>query len=229
MWAHFFGVGIVDPVDDLDESNPPSHPALLEILGERFAAHGFRLEYLIRAITSSRAYQLSSSVSDDSQQTARSFAVMPVRGLSPDQLFDSLAVAVGYRDPNVANGQDAFINGSPRSTFLEMFANQRDKPIDYDTSILQAMAIMNGQFVADATSIKTGALLLGAIAQFPEFDTRQRIETMYLATVQRQPTDEEVQRLEKYLADGGPRHNAEHAMGDVFWALLNSSEFVFNH
>lgn len=228
LWAHFFGVGIVDPLDDLDEANPPSHPALLEILGERFASNGFRLGYLIRAITTSRAYQLSSSVSDESQRTPHAFAVMPVRGLSPDQLFDSLATAVGYRDQNLANGQEAFVNGTPRSTFLELFANQRDKPIDYDTSIIQAMAIMNGQFVANATSGRNGAML-GAIAQFPGFDTRQRIETMYLATVQRTPTDEELKRLEKYLAERALSLNPERAMGDIFWALLNSSEFVFNH
>jgi hypothetical protein len=228
MWAHFFGIGIVDPVDDLDESNPASHPALLEILGERFASHGFRIEYLIRAITSSRAYQLSSSVSEESQRDPRRFAVMPVRGLSPDQLFDSLAVAVGYRDQNLANGQEAFANGTPRSTFLEMFANQRDRTIEYDTSIIQAMAIMNGQFVADATSVKRSAML-GAISQFPAFDIPQRLETMYLATVQRPPTTEELARLEKYLADGGARKNADEALGDIFWALLNSSEFLFNH
>ena len=154
LWGQFFGIGIVDPVDDLDENNPPSHPALLEILGERFASHGFRLEYLICAVTASRAYQLSSTVSDASQSDPRRFAVMPVRGLSADQLFDSLAVAVGYRDPNLSNGQESFANGSPRSTFIELFANQRDKPIEYDTSIIQAMAVMNGQFVANATSVK---------------------------------------------------------------------------
>ncbi len=228
LWAHFFGIGIVDPVDDLDENNPPSHPALLEILGERFASHGFRLEYLIRAVTASRAYQLSSTVSDASQSDPRRFAVMPVRGLSADQLFDSLAVAVGYRDPNLSNGQESFANGSPRSTFIELFANQRDKPIEYDTSIIQAMAVMNGQFVANATSVKRSAML-GAISQFPGFDAQQRIETMYLATVQRSPTTKELARLEKYLADGGVRHDADQALGDIFWALLNSSEFLFNH
>ncbi len=153
---------------------------------------------------------------------------MPVRGLSPDQLFDSLAVAVGYRDPNLSNGQESFANGSPRSTFIELFANQRDKPIEYDTSIIQAMAVMNGQFVADATSVKRSAML-GAISQFPGFDAQQRLETMYLATVQRSPTTEELASLEKYLADGGVRQDADQALGDVFWALLNSSEFLFNH
>jgi Protein of unknown function (DUF1549)/Protein of unknown function (DUF1553) len=228
MWAHFFGMGLVDPVDDLDENNPPSHPALLDVLAERFASHGFRIEYLIRAITLSRAYQFSSSVSDDSQRDPRRFAVMPVRGLSADQLFDSLSVAVGYHDPNLQSGQEGFANGSPRSTFVDLFNNQRDKPIDYDTSIIQAMAIMNGQFVAEATNVKRSAML-GAIAQFPGFDAAQRLETMYLASLSRLPRPDEAERLEKYVADGGPRHDTEQALGDVYWALLNSSEFLFNH
>jgi hypothetical protein len=228
MWAHFFGIGLVDPVDDLDENNPPSHPALLDVLAERFADHGFRIEYLIRAITLSRAYQFSSSVSDDSQRDPRRFAVMPVRGLSGDQLFDSLSVAVGYLDQNLQNGQEGLVNGSPRSMFVDLFNNQRDKPIDYDTSIIQAMAIMNGPFVAEATKVK-GSAMLAAIAQFPGFDAAQRLETMYLASLSRLPRPDEVERLTKYVAEGGPRHNTEQALGDVYWALLNSSEFLFNH
>jgi hypothetical protein len=228
LWAHFFGIGLVDPVDDLDEKNLPSHPALLAVLSTEFANHDFRLEHLIRAITSSRAYQLSSQVSHDSQHNPRQFAAMPVRGLSAEQLFDSLALAVGFRDPAGEFGQFAFGYNSPRATFLETFANQRDRPIDHHTSIIQAMALMNGQVVADATAVPR-SWTLGAVANYPGFDDRSRIETLYLATLSRRPRDDELARLEPYLASGGARQKREEALGDILWALLNSSEFMFNH
>ena len=228
LWAHFFGIGLVDPLDDLDESNLPSHPALLALLSSEFAAHDFRFEHLIRAITASRAYQLTSQTTHDSQRDPRRFAAMPVRGLSAEQLFDSLALAVGYRDPAGDAGVFVFGYNSPRATFLETFANQRDRPIEYHTSIIQAMALMNGQVVADATAVPR-SWTLGAVARYPGFDNRARIEALYLATLSRLPRDEELARLDPYLASGGPRQNAEDALGDILWALLNSSEFLFNH
>lgn len=228
LWAHFFGIGLVDPIDDLDEDNVPSHPALLAVLAREFADHEFRLEHLIRAIVLSRAYQLSSEVRDGAQPDPRQFAVMPVRGLSAEQLFDSLALAVGYRDPAGEMGQFVFGYNSPRATFLETFANQRDQPIDHRTSIIQAMALMNGQLVADATAVPR-SWTLGAVANYPGFDERARIETLYLATVSRLPGEAELARLEPYLASGGAKQNREDALGDILWALLNSSEFLFNH
>ncbi len=228
MWAHFFGIGLVDPLDDLDESNLPSHPALLALLANEFATHDFRFEHLIRAITLSRAYQLTSQTTDENQRDPRRFAAMPVRGLSAEQLFDSLALAVGYRDPAGEAGVFVFGYNSPRATFLETFANQRDRPIEYHTSIIQAMALMNGQVVADATTVPR-SWTLGAVAQYPGFDNRARIEALYLATLSRLPRDEELARLDSYLVSGGPQQNAEAALGDILWALLNSSEFLFNH
>lgn len=228
MWAHFFGIGLVDPLDDLDENNLPSHPALLALLANEFTAHDFRFEHLIRAITASRAYQLSSQTTHDSQRDPRRFAAMLVRGLSAEQLFDSLALAVGFRDPAGEAGAFVLNYSSPRATFLETFANQRDRPIEYHTSIIQAMALMNGQVVADATEVPR-SWTLGAVARYPGFDNRARIEALYLATLSRLPRDEELARLDPYLASGGPRKNTEAALGDILWALLNSSEFLFNH
>ncbi|MBX9789343.1 MAG: DUF1549 and DUF1553 domain-containing protein [Pirellulales bacterium] len=228
LWAHFFGIGLVDPVDDFDEHNQPSHPALLAVLAAEFSSHDFRWEHLIRAITSSRAYQLSSAVRDAPERDPRQFAAMPVRGLSAEQLFDSLALAIGFRDPAGDLGQFVLAYNSPRATFLETFANQRDRPLDYHTSIIQAMALMNGQVVADATAVPR-SWTLGAVANYPGFDDRARIETLYLATLSRPPRDEELARLEPYLASGGARQDRDEALGDILWALLNSSEFLFNH
>lgn len=99
-WVHFFGHGLIDPVDEepTDES-PASHPELLNELAEQFTANGFDLKYLIRAITLSDAYQRTSRQTHPSQGEPRRFARMTVRGLTAEQLFDSVAMATGYPRP----------------------------------------------------------------------------------------------------------------------------------
>ena len=109
MWAHFFGLGILDPVDEPGENNQPSHPALLEELGREFAAGGFDNRLLIRAITRSKAYQLTSKLTHPTQADPKQFARMNLKGLTPAQLFDSLVAATGYREPaQFKNNQFAF-------------------------------------------------------------------------------------------------------------------------
>src|SRR5262245_18953810 len=89
VWAHFFGLGIIDPVDEPSEQNPPSHPELLDEMARQFVLNKCDLKYLIKAITASQAYQLSSAVSHPTQADPRAFAVMQLKGLSPEQLLES--------------------------------------------------------------------------------------------------------------------------------------------
>src|SRR5262249_54851607 len=116
VWGHFFGYGLVDPVDDFNDENPPSHPELLDELARSFAASGFDLRYLIRAVCRSRAYGLTSARTDASQDDPRLFARMTMKGLTGEQFFDSLAQATGYRDPGGRS--------SPRQQFLTRFERQ---------------------------------------------------------------------------------------------------------
>src|SRR5262249_18564098 len=97
-WAYFFGVGLVDQPDGAGDENPANHTELLEELATAFIAHKYDVKFLIRVITASQAYQRSSAVSHPSQKDLRLFVRMPLRGLSPEQLFDSLAVATEYQD-----------------------------------------------------------------------------------------------------------------------------------
>ena len=97
MWAHFFGFGIQDPLDEPGDNNPPSHPELLELLGKAFAAAKFDNRTLIRGIVRSQAYQLSSKLTHPSQANSRQFAKMNLKGLTPHQLFDSMVAATGHR------------------------------------------------------------------------------------------------------------------------------------
>lgn len=227
MWGHFFGIGIVNPVDDFTADNPPSHPELLELLGREFAAHDFDIKFLIRAITSSRAYQLSSRQTDPSQENPRLFARMSLKGLTPEQLFDSIAQATGFYEPYANRDPFAMQQGTPRDEFVQTFDNTRDSVIEQQTTILQALSMMNGQFVADATSLEKSATL-AAIAEFPQMTTAERLEALYLAALGRPPRTDELERLVGYVDAGGAAKDPKKALSDVFWALLNSSEFLLN-
>src|SRR5260221_5521440 len=93
LWGHFFGIGIVNPVDDFTADNPPSHPELLDELARQFAGHKFDFKFLIRAVTASKTYQLSSRQTHKSQVNPRLFARMALQTLTTVQLFDSNAQA----------------------------------------------------------------------------------------------------------------------------------------
>jgi hypothetical protein len=228
-WEYFMGTGLVEPVDEESSDNPPSHPELLTLLAEQFAEHDFDLKYLIRAITSSRAYQLSSKQTHASQADRRLFARMKVRGLSPEQLFDSLALATGQK------GDDAFNRYydrvpdivTPRADFLRRFPSQ-GKRSEQQVSILQALYLLNGKLVSDATSLEHNKNL-EIIARAATVPATRRIEQLYLITLARTPARAERDRLVKYVEKGGPSGDPGLALCDVFWALLNSSEFCVNH
>jgi hypothetical protein len=217
LWAYFFGIGLVEPVDDLSDQNPASHPELLKELAHQFAAHGFDLQFLARAITGSQTYQLSSAAAEGSQVDPRLFSRMAVRGLSPEQLFDSLTQALGSPDA-----------GRFKAEFLNRFRGATEKRTETQVSILQALALMNGKFVADATSLERSDTL-AAVADAPFLTPQERIETLYLAALTRKPSPEERAPLVDYITKGGPQHDPGRALADVFWALLNSGEFLLNH
>lgn len=229
-WGHFFGIGIVDPVDDFGEDNQPTHPELLNDLTKAFADSGFDTKFLIRAITSSKTYQLSSQLATGNVDQPRLFHRMALKGLTPEQLFDSLAQATGYRENALQPQQRFAFNafGTARAEFLNKFGNASDKRTEYQTSILQALALMNGRFVADATHLERSEAL-AAVLDSPFLDWKQRLDTLFLATLCRPMRAEEASRLVKYVSDGGPSKDSRKAAADVFWALLNSTEFFLNH
>ncbi|HEX5271333.1 MAG TPA: DUF1549 and DUF1553 domain-containing protein [Gemmataceae bacterium] len=226
MWAHFFGLGIVEPVDDFNDENKPSHPEILDELAREFAAHDFDFKFLVRAVTLTKAYQLTSAATEPSQEDPRQFARVLVKGLTPEQLYDSIVQATGYRDPTPAN-QRLYDFQSPRAVFVSKFAAQ-EKRTEYHTSIPQALALMNSQLMADVTSLSRSETL-SAVTEAPFLDTGAKVEALFLASLSREPRPEELGRLVKYVNDGGAAKNKKKALADVFWALLNSPEFILNH
>jgi hypothetical protein len=220
LWGHFFGLGIVDPVDDFNDQNKASHPELLEDLASAFAGANFDTKYVIRAICRTRAYQRTSVCVDTTHDDPRLFARMSLKALTGEQFFDSLALATGYREPA---GRDA---SAARDKFLATFA-RTDRTIEPETSITGALTLMNGRFVSRATSLQEGSTLIAA-CDTPGMDRPARIETLYLATLSRKPTAGEQERLAKYAANGANSSESER-LADIFWVLLNSAEFRVNH
>jgi len=228
LWAQFMGQGIVQPIDDFSDSNPPSHPEILQLLADQLAAHEFDLRFLIRAITATRAYQTSSIQTHASQADPAMFARAPLRGLTPEQFFDSLAEAVGFYQPYRTDNPFVLDDNSARARFLDLYRDDAESPLQRETTILQALAMMNGQFISDATSIERSQTLR-AVSDFPLMNDEDRLETLFLATLSRKPTEEEKNDLIQYIQNGGATKNTEQALSDIFWALLNSSEFLLNH
>ena len=225
LWHYFLGVGLIDPVDGLGtEDNPPSHPELLDELVRQFVAHDFDLKFLIRAITGSSTYQRSGRQTDPRQTELRVFARAASRALTPEQLYDSIVLATGYRsDPAKIGAYEAFQMGPPRAMFLAPFDDPNSQPVDFQASIQQALMMMNGKFTEEATSSTRSATVAAVIDS--NRPLAQRIDELYLVTLSRKPRCEETQRLLEYATT----HESKQALRDIFWSLLNSTEFVLNH
>jgi len=216
LWAHFFGVGLVDPVDDMTSENPPSHPELLDELARGFVTSGYDFKFLIRAIMRTDAYQLTSVETRPAPlPDARLFSRMNVKALGPAELFDSIIEATAYRSADLPRQRARLLVRFPRT----------ERRLEGQSSIPQALALMNGELLAAATRLD-GDNTLGAVVASPFLDTAGKIETLYLAALGRTPRAEEKTRLVKFVRDAA---NSDRALADVFWALLNSAEFIHNH
>ena len=117
---------------------------------------------------------------------------------------------------------------TPRRRFGELFSDVGVSPADRPTTVLQSLALMNGEFVDEATQAKRSRLL-GAVTGFPGFAAADQIEVLFLATLSRPPTAAERDELKRFVEQPGEKRDSAAALGDLFWALLNSSEFLYNH
>jgi hypothetical protein len=225
MWGYVFGVGIVDPVDDFSDENKPTHPELLEELAKAFEASGYDQRFLLKAIMASKAYQRDSRMTEPGQSDVRLFARFPVQGMTPEQLYDSLAtVVIAGAQPNAAF---EFQNpSSARRVFLDKFALS-GKKTETQTSILQALTLMNGETVAAATG-GDGGRLVAAVVELPGLTDDERVEAIYLSALGRRPSEKEKARALEHARSGwlGTKNRR---YGDLLWALLNSAEFRTNH
>ncbi|HVS37316.1 MAG TPA: DUF1549 domain-containing protein [Gemmataceae bacterium] len=232
VWAHFFGASLVDSLDDLRDgawSETMPHRGNAELLGDlgaAFADHDYDLKYLIRGVALTRAYQLTSAGPADALDP-RLFARAAVRPLSGDQLFDSLLLATGLNeDALAAPAEYGKPVTPPRQAFLAFFA--RGEGAASRRTIPQALLMMNGRLTGEAVDLQEGRTLR-AVAEAPFLTTADKVEALYLAALGRPPRPAERDRLVAYVESGRPRKDPDSALADVFWALLNSSEFGVNH
>lgn len=227
MWFYFFARGLVNPVDDLRDLNPPSHPGLLDLLANEFAASGYDIKHLVRCICNSESYQRTSraSVKQDRQaigaQTA-AFGRMPVRVMTADVLYDSLRQV--YGDPKLdlraddakgaaAMGQAAQI-ADPYIEFLRRFGTNEDDVTDFTHGIPQMLTLINHQrLLSDSKALD----VFRKTNPTPE----RTVEWLYLSTLSRRPSASEREAAAKYLA------NSENSYVGVLWMLVNRSEFLF--
>jgi hypothetical protein len=226
-WAQLFGRGIVNPVDDMHDGNVPSHPELLTDLADQFAANGFNVKYLLRALCNSRAYQRTSKPTPADQEAGPElFARMAVKVMSPEQLFDSLVQVLGAPDqvnlPRRPNAMAAarFRNITPRTLFVAFFkGDDNADPTEYQAGIPQVLRMMNSPQLNNASMLNP---LLKA-AKPPQ----EIVDHLYLATLARRPSPQE--RSRSLALIGKYREEPRQAYADILWALLNSSEFMLNH
>ena len=219
-WALLFGSGFVNPVDDMTPENVASHPDLLDGLSVQFAADGFDVKHMYRAICNSKTYQRTSKPLPGNKTDDQLFSHMTVKVMSPEQLFDSITQVTGASRIPQEKGKPPITTkggpGGPRDQFVNFFlaGSEKTSPTEYEAGIPQALRLMNNRITANPNLARGFAASGDSPATV--------IEKMYLATVSRRPTPAELDNLTNYVKS----NSANEAYGDILWALLNSSEFT---
>lgn len=230
VWSIMFGKGIVDPVDDFGIRHQPKSPQLLELLAGRFAGTKFDLRDLFRTIALSRAYRLSSGASTADPNRTEWFAQMNVKTFSAEQVYDCMAVATMLDTSSTADPFSfnlARAGNSERDQFLQQFRTPSGRSTEYLGGIPQALTLMNGTLIDNATGLAKSGLLKSLKAPF--FTNKQRVEVVYLAVLSRHPRPAEWEVLNSYISEKTPADELQENLSDILWALLNSAEFTMNH
>jgi hypothetical protein len=231
VWRHFMGAGLVEPVDDLRPSNPPSNRPLWDHLRADFVKGGFDLRRLMRQIMTSRAYQLSSDTVAGNENDRRYHSHYIARRLTAEALLDAVSAATGVPDafPGQPVGVRAIQVADPGldSYFLELFGKSDRVTAcacerEGEVTLPQLLHMQNGDSVVRKIGSPEGRL---AALLKSEKDDAKVVEELFLGTLSRRPRDAEKKAVAAALAAG----DRAEAFRDLFWALLNSKEFVFNH
>lgn len=219
VWAELLGRGLVDPVDDMDAANPPSHPELLDALAALFA-EDFDTPALIEGIVLSEPYQRSSAQTHSTQDAPELFARFLPRRLDAKQVHRSLTEALQIQRQQVAVG----INYNTSVVALQGAFDSFTAPLERTASVQQALLMMNGPFVQ--RQVRPNSPAVSAWSQIPGLTPTERVELAYISILGRLPDAGERERMVKHL---GQRKKLREGLADISWALVNSAEFVTNH
>ena len=259
LWAHFLGYGFTQPVDDMGPHNPPTHPELLDYLARQFRACGCDVKQLISWITLSEAYHLSSrssannSTDDPLRGEPPKFSRFYLRQIRAEELYQSLLVATQADKTH----EDERAQESARQNWLRQFTrafgtDDGGETTTFDGTIPQTLMMFNGDLIRKATRVDHGTFL-GQLAS-SKLRPTDKIKQLYLAAYARLPTAREMRLAQQLVvaraAEGAVRGErdwrgqgrddeqpppasamppATAALQDIWWALLNSNEFILNH
>jgi hypothetical protein len=231
VWHELMGRGIVEPIDDLRVTNPPSNPALLDYLSRDFVRHQYDLKYLIQSIVTSETYQQSSRTNEINRQDHRLFSHAMVRPLSAYVLADAIAQATGVSNqfPDAPEAMRAMqlADSSVPSFTLDVFGRcKRETTCQTSEAVggglTQALHLMNGDVINE--KLRRG--IVHELVSGGRSD-REIVEELYLRTLSRYPDDRERTHWQALLRQSAAERRD--VVEDLLWALLNSKEFAFNH
>jgi hypothetical protein len=232
MWGHFFGRGIVEPIDDMRGTNPPSNPSLLDALAKDFVRHKFDVKHVIRTICTSRTYGLSSTPNAFNRLDRKNFSRYYPRRLAAEVLLDALAQATGVPTvfPGFPRGTRAIQlpDESVPSYFLDIFGRpQRSTACACerlnDATLAQSLHVLNSPAVQRRIAAPTGR---AARLARDKRSRREKLIDLFLWAQARLPDARELAFAEKYVRS---RADQVKAYQNLLWALLNSKEFQFNY
>jgi hypothetical protein len=231
VWAHFLGRGIIDPVDDIRVSNPAVNPELLDTLGKKFTDYQYDFRKLVRDITTSRTYQLSTRPNDSNAHDDRNFARASIRRMRAEVLLDSInqvaetpdkyqGLAKGARAVQIADGNVAnyFLTTFGRATRTTVCSCE----VKTEPNLSQALHLLNGSATND--KLQNSPVVKRLVKDLKE--PAKVIDELYMRCLGRIASDDERTKL---LAFVDKAKTKEAGLHDVFWSLLNSKEFLFNH
>ncbi|MDA1014814.1 MAG: DUF1553 domain-containing protein [Planctomycetota bacterium] len=233
VWAQFMGRGLVDPVDDMRDTNPATNEELLDALARDFVLHKFDIKHVIRTITSSRVYSLSSEPNQWNVRDTENFSRAYRKRLSAEVLLDAVCdvtetIPTFDNTPPGTRALQLWNNRLP-SSFLDVFGRPERKTVcecerTIDTSLAQVLHLMNAPPVNDRIQSPVGR---AARLSASEASTDAIIADLYLAALNRTPRPTELKAARQ--AFDAPEATRRQATEDVLWALMNTAEFVLNH
>lgn len=232
MWAHFLGYGFTSPADDLGPHNVPTHPALLDYLGQEFQSNEHNLRQLISWIVLSKPYGLSSrqnksNVSDDPLLgEPPKFSHFYLRQMQAEQLYESLLAATeGEQRTGSYEDQERIKNDWLQQFNRAFGTDEGGEATSFNGTIPQVLMMFNGDMIKSATSTAEGGLI-DTIVNSPMSST-QKIETLFWKGLGRKPKNAEL-GLAKALV-GSNNGNFAEGLRDMWWVILNTNEFIFIH